>query len=42
MAEIKWVFLKELDSLDFAWEHDKRLVRAALENGDGESQGEKG
>jgi ADP-ribose pyrophosphatase YjhB (NUDIX family) len=42
VAEIKWVSLEELDSLDFAWEHDKRLVRAALENGDGESQEEKG
>jgi 8-oxo-dGTP diphosphatase len=32
VAEIKWVSAAELDSLDFAWEHDRKLVRAALED----------
>jgi ADP-ribose pyrophosphatase YjhB (NUDIX family) len=31
VAEIRWVSAEELDSLDFAWEHDRELVRAALE-----------
>ena len=31
-AEIGWVSAAELDSLDFAWEHDRKLVRAALED----------
>ena len=29
--EILWVSLEELDQLDFAWPHDRELVRAALE-----------
>ena len=32
VAEIGWVSAAELDSLDFAWEHDRKLVRAALED----------
>ena len=30
VAEIRWVPLAELDNLDFAWEHDRELARAAL------------
>jgi hypothetical protein len=30
VAEIRWVSADELDELDFAWEHDRELVRAAL------------
>ncbi len=33
VAEIRWVSAEEIDDLDFAWEHDRRLVRAALEDG---------
>ena len=33
VAGVKWVSLKELDDLDFAWAHDRTLVRAALEKG---------
>jgi ADP-ribose pyrophosphatase YjhB (NUDIX family) len=29
-ADLLWVSLAELDGLDFAWEHDRELVRAAL------------
>ncbi len=31
VAEIRWVGMDELDDLDFAWEHDRDLVRHALE-----------
>ena len=31
VAEIRWSSAGELDSLDFAWEHDRRFVRRALE-----------
>ncbi len=34
VAEIRWAAKSELDELDFAWEHDKRLVRLALEQGE--------
>jgi ADP-ribose pyrophosphatase YjhB (NUDIX family) len=34
VAEICWVSAEDIDDLDFAWEHDRRLVRAALEDGD--------
>ncbi len=37
VAEVRWVSVEELDSLDFAWEHDRRLVRTALEKNNGES-----
>ncbi len=30
VAEIKWVSSNELNEVDFAWEHDRDLVRAAL------------
>jgi ADP-ribose pyrophosphatase YjhB (NUDIX family) len=30
VAEMKWVSAEELDELDFAWEHDREFVRAAL------------
>ena len=30
-AGLAWVSPDELDGLDFAWEHDRKLVRAALE-----------
>ena len=33
VAEVRWVSAEELDSLDFAWEHDREMVRAALEEG---------
>ena len=31
-AGIEWASLEELDGLDFAWEHDRELVRTALES----------
>ena len=30
VAEIRWISPQELDSADFAWEHDRRMVREAL------------
>ena len=30
VAEVRWVTVEELDGLDFAWEHDRELVRKAL------------
>jgi ADP-ribose pyrophosphatase YjhB (NUDIX family) len=33
VAEIRWVSGEEIDDIDFAWEHDRKLVRAALQNG---------
>ena len=33
VAEVRWVSAEELDSLDFAWEHDRELVRKALAGG---------
>ena len=33
VAGVRWVSLQELDDLDFAWAHDRALVRAALEKG---------
>ena len=33
VAEIRWISAEEIGDLDFAWEHDRRLVRAALEDG---------
>ena len=32
VAGIRWVSAEDIDDLDFAWEHDRNLVRAALEN----------
>jgi ADP-ribose pyrophosphatase YjhB (NUDIX family) len=36
VAEAKWVSCEEVEALDFAWEHDRNLIRKALENGKGE------
>jgi 8-oxo-dGTP diphosphatase len=33
VASVKWVTLAELDDVDFAWEHDRDLVRKALSHG---------
>ena len=33
VAEIRWISAEEIGDLDFAWEHDRRLVKAALEDG---------
>lgn len=30
VAAIRWVSLEEVDDLDFAWEHDRELIRRAL------------
>jgi len=30
VEEVRWVALDELDEIDFAWEHDRDLVRKAL------------
>ena len=30
VAQIRWVSSDELDDLDFAWEHDREMVRAVL------------
>ena len=30
VAKIRWVSAKELNAADFAWEHDREMVRAAL------------
>jgi hypothetical protein len=31
VAEIRWVSDEDIDDLDFAWEHDRRLIKKALE-----------
>ena len=31
VAELRWVSVDELDDIPFAWEHDRALVRRALE-----------
>ena len=31
VAAVRWVGAEELDGLDFAWPHDRELVRDALE-----------
>jgi 8-oxo-dGTP diphosphatase len=31
VADVRWVGKKELDDLDFAWEHDRQLARRALD-----------
>lgn len=33
VADARWVDAGALDDLDFAWPHDRELVRKALENG---------
>jgi len=30
VAEMRWVSAEDVDDLDFAWEHDRDLVRTAL------------
>ena len=30
VAEVRWVTAEELDAIDFAWDHDRELVRKAL------------
>ncbi len=32
VAEIRWISTEEIDETDFAWEHDRGFVRAALED----------
>lgn len=32
VAEIHWVSADEVDDLDFAWEHDRAMIRAALDD----------
>ncbi|QIN80494.1 NUDIX domain-containing protein [Rubrobacter marinus] len=34
-GRVRWVSLEEIDDLDFAWAHDRELVRAALERENG-------
>jgi hypothetical protein len=33
VAGIRWISAEEIDDTDFVWEHDRRLVRIALEDG---------
>ena len=33
VAEIRWVPKGEVETLDFAWEHDRKIARLALEEG---------
>ena len=30
VAEIRWISLEQVDETDFAWDHDREFVRAAL------------
>lgn len=39
VAELRWVSAAEVDGLDFAWEHDRRFVKAALGDGGQEESG---
>lgn len=32
VAETRWISMEEIDDTDFAWEHDRGFVRAALED----------
>lgn len=34
VAEVRWISAEELDSVDFAWEHDREMVQAALQGDD--------
>ena len=36
VADLQWVTLDELDDIDFAWEHDRELVRKALSKNGGQ------
>jgi ADP-ribose pyrophosphatase YjhB (NUDIX family) len=31
VAKVRWISAEELNATDFAWEHDREMVRAALE-----------
>ena len=31
VSDVKWVTLEDIDTLDWAWEHDRELIRKALE-----------
>lgn len=33
VADFRWITVAEVDDVDFAWEHDRELVRNALTNG---------
>jgi hypothetical protein len=33
-AGIRWVSAEDIDDIDFAWKHDRNLVRTALADGD--------
>jgi 8-oxo-dGTP diphosphatase len=33
VAEVRWLAMDELDTADFAWAHDRDLLRKALEDG---------
>jgi hypothetical protein len=35
-AEVRWISAGEVDGTDFAWEHDREFVRAALQSGGGD------
>ena len=39
VADIRWVRKDELDDLDFAWPHDRELVRDALDKGEIDGHG---
>lgn len=39
VADFRWVDLGEVDGLDFAWEHDRDLVRKALKRAEEEPDG---
>ena len=32
VAQIRWVSADEVEDMDFAWEHDRAMIRAALHN----------
>jgi ADP-ribose pyrophosphatase YjhB (NUDIX family) len=32
VAQIRWISTEDIDDTDFAWEHDRGFVRAALED----------
>ncbi len=32
VANVRWISAEEIDDTDFAWEHDRRFVRTALED----------
>ena len=33
VADVRWVVAEEIDDLEWAWDHDRALVRKALERG---------